>query len=143
MSFFANMRAERLIAEIKAAAEDGERDNRKALDRLARLGPAAIPRIIDALASADKQETAGFVTVLSALLDNKTFAAVAEGLKDGNQRTVAAVVWALGSSKNYSPQLLYGLLESPDAPKGPLVNVLIAQKSRLNARDLLKHAYQQ
>jgi serine/threonine-protein kinase len=143
MSFFANMRAERLIAEIKATSDGTERDNRKALDRLSKLGPAAIPRIIDALANADKQETAGFVSVLSAMLDNKTFPAVAEGLKDGNQRTVAAVVWALGSSKAYSPQLLYGILEQPDAPKGPIVNVLVAQKARLNARDLLKHAYQQ
>jgi serine/threonine-protein kinase len=143
MSFFANIRAERLIAEIKATSDGTERDNRKTLDRLSKLGPAAIPRIIDALANADKQETAAFVSVLTAMLDNKTFPAVAEGLKDGNQRTVAAIVWALGSSKNYSPQLLYQLLEQPDAPKGPIVNVLVAQKSRLNARDLLKHAYQQ
>jgi HEAT repeat protein/tRNA A-37 threonylcarbamoyl transferase component Bud32 len=143
MSFFANMRAERLIAEIKAAAEGGERDNRKVLDRLAKLGPSAIPRIIDALANADKQETAGFVTVLTALLDNKTFPLVAEGLKDGNQRTVAAVVWALGSSKAYNAHLLYALLESPDSPRGPIVNVMVAQKARLNAREVLKHAYQQ
>src|SRR5262245_36149307 len=126
MSFFSNMRAERLIAEIKAATEGGERDNRKALERLARIGPAAIPRIIDALATADKQETAGLVTVLSALLDNKTFPLVAEGLKDGNQRTVAAVVWALGSSKAYSADQLYALLEAPDSPRGPIVNVMVA-----------------
>jgi serine/threonine-protein kinase len=95
MSLFANMRAERLIAEIKATAEGGERDNRKALERLSKLGPAAIPRIIDALANADKQETAGFVSVLSAMLDNRTFGG-GRG-PDGNQRTVAAIVWALAA----------------------------------------------
>src|SRR4029450_7429498 len=39
--------------------------------------------------------------------------------------------------------MLYALLESPESPRGPIVNVLVAQKARLNARELLKHAYQQ
>jgi serine/threonine-protein kinase len=143
MSLFSNLRAERLIAEIKATGETTEAGTRKALDKLVKLGPAAIPRIIDALANADKQETAGFVNALSTLLDQRTFPAVAEGLKDGNQRTVAAVVWAMSSAKNYPASMLYGLLEDPASPKGPVVSILAAQKARLNARELLKHAYAQ
>ncbi len=107
MSLFSNLRAERLIAEIKASGDSGETGTRKALDKLVKLGPPAIPRIIDALANADKQETAGFVSALGTLLDQRTFPAVAEGLKDGNQRTVAAVVWAMSSSKNYPAPMLY------------------------------------
>src|SRR5512145_792042 len=143
MSLFSNLRAERLIAEIKATGETTEAGTRKALDKLVKLGPAAIPRIVDALANADKQETAGFVNALSTLLDQRTFPAVAEGLKDGNQRTVAAVVWAMSSAKNYPASMLYGLLEDPASPKGPVVSILAAQKARLNARELLKHAYAQ
>jgi serine/threonine-protein kinase len=143
MSLFSNLRAERLIAEIKGAGETTENGTRKALDRLVKLGPSAIPRIIDALANADKQETAGFVSALSSLLDQRTFPAIAEGLKDGNQRTVAAVVWAMSSGKNYPASMLYGLLENPEMPKGPVVSILAAQKARLNARELLKHAYAQ
>ena len=143
MSLLSNLRAERLIAEIKAAGDTPESDTRKALDKLAKLGPAAIPRIIDALANADKQETAGFVSALSSMLDARTFPVVAEGLKDGNQRTVAAVVWAMSSAKNYPASMLYNLLEQPDMPKGQVVSILAAQKARLNARELLKHAYAQ
>ncbi len=143
MSLFSNLRAEKLIADVKGSASGGDADAKKALEKLARLGPSAIPRIIDALANADKSETAGFVAVLSSMLDNKTFPLVAEGLKDGNQRTVAAIVWALGSSKGYTASLLYGLLENPEMPKGPVVGVITAQKARLNARELLKHAYAQ
>ena len=59
MSFFTNLRADRLIAEIKAAETgNGHRD---LLDKLTRLAPPALPRVIDALANADKNETAGFV----------------------------------------------------------------------------------
>jgi len=143
MSFITNLRAERLIAAIKAA---GSADNPAAVrsyEKLAALGPTAVPRIIDALASADNQETAGFVAVLVALLDNKSLPAVAAGLTDGNQRTVGAVTTALASARNYNPQLLLGMLEDPAAPKGPLVTVISAQKSRLNPREILKHAYGQ
>ena len=141
MSFFTNLRADRLIAEIKAAeAGNGHRD---LLEKLTRLGPSAIPRVIDALANADKTETAGFVAVLTALLDNRTFPLVAAGLTEGNQRTVGGVAAALSNSRNYAANLLYGLLDNPAMPRGTVVGILAAQKSRLNARDLLQRAYSQ
>ncbi|HEX9207501.1 MAG TPA: HEAT repeat domain-containing protein [Steroidobacteraceae bacterium] len=141
MSFITNLRADRLIAEIKAT-ETG-RDPREALEKLARLGASAIPRIIDALANADKQETKGFVAVLTALLDNKSFPVVAAGLVEGNQRTVAAVATALSNSQRYAPGLLLGLLDRPEMPKGTVVGIMAAHKSRLSARDLLLRSYTQ
>ena len=143
MSFITNLRADRLIAEIKATDQTGQTDNAKALEKLAKLGPSAIPRIIDALASAGKQETAGFVSVLSALLDYRTFPSIAAGLVDGNQRTVAAVTWALSTGRNYPTSLLLALLENPEMPKSQVVSILAAQKQRLNARDVLQRAYAQ
>src|SRR4051812_45847648 len=103
MSFFTNLRADRLIAEIKGAEPAS---NREALEKLSRLGSSAIPRVIDALATADKQETAGFVNVLASLLDNRTFASIAAGLADGNQRTASGVAAALASSRNYPASML-------------------------------------
>jgi serine/threonine-protein kinase len=143
MSFITNLRAERLIAAIKAAGSPDAPAAVRSFEKLAELGPSAIPRIIDALASADNQETAGFVAVLGALLDNKSLPAVAAGLVDGNQRTVTAVVTALAGGRNYNPHLLLTLLDDPAMPKGPLVTVITAQKSRLNPREILKHAYNQ
>ena len=98
MSFFTNLRAERLIADIKAVGDADDPAARRSFDKLVKLGPPAIPRIIDALANADKHETAGFVGVLASLLDNKTLPTVVAGLNDGNQRTVAAITWALSSA---------------------------------------------
>lgn len=141
MSFITNLRADRLIAEIRAADRADEAGRRKLLEKLARLGPTAIPRVIDALASADKEETAGFVSVLVALLDQKTLPAVAAGLADGNQRTVAAVTWALSSSNRIPVGQLYQLLDDPQMPKGPVVAVLTAHKARLGVRELLARAY--
>jgi eukaryotic-like serine/threonine-protein kinase len=142
MSFFTNLKADRLIADIKAAG-DGGGDADKALDRLGKLGPAAIPRIIDALSNADRQETEAFVRVLAALIDNKSLAEVIAALGDANPRTSAAIVAALSAGREYNPQLLLPLLDDPKAPRGPIVSVLAAQKSRLPARDLLIRAYNQ
>ncbi len=56
---------------------------------------------------------------------------------------MAAITWALSSSRGYSPQLLLGMLEDPAVPKGPIVSALAAHKTRLGAREVLKHAYSQ
>jgi HEAT repeat protein/tRNA A-37 threonylcarbamoyl transferase component Bud32 len=141
MSFFTNMKADRLIADIKAAGEGV--DTYQAMDRLGKLGPAAIPRIIDALSNADRQETEAFVRVLAALIDNKSLAHVVEALTEANQRTAAAIVAALSAGRGYNPQLLLPLLDDPNAPRGPIIAVLATQKSRLSARDLLTRAYNQ
>jgi serine/threonine-protein kinase len=143
MSFLTNMRADRLIADIKSAGEGNAEAARRAFEKLGKLGPTAIPRIVAALANADKHETAGYVGVLVDLLDNKSLPLVVEGLVDANARTVAALTWALSSARGYNPQLLLAMLENPAAPKGPIASVLAAQKARLSARDVLKHAYNQ
>ena len=44
MSFFTNLRADRLIAEIKAA--DDSDGHKSSLEKLVRLGASAIPRIL-------------------------------------------------------------------------------------------------
>jgi serine/threonine-protein kinase len=141
MSFLTNLRAERLIADIKASeAADA---HRAALEKLVRLGPGAIPRVLDALASASKQETTGFIAVLTALLDQRTFPLVAAGLTAGNQRTVAGAAAALSSSRNYPASQLFSLLDQPAMPKGTIVGILGAQKSRVSAREVLLRAYNQ
>ena len=106
MSFFSDLKAERLIAEIRGFGDPLHPESQKAFQKLAKIGAGAIPKILDALAVADKKETASYVDILSQLIDNKTFPILAEGLADGNARTVAAVSWALANSRNYSPGLL-------------------------------------
>jgi HEAT repeat protein/tRNA A-37 threonylcarbamoyl transferase component Bud32 len=141
MSIFTNLRADRLIAEIKAA--DASDRHGQALEKLAKLGPSAIPRIIDALPNASKQETQGFIAVLTRLLDTRTFPQVAAGLVSGNQRAAAGVAIAMANSREYSPSLLYGLLDQPDMPRGQVISIIAAHKTRLNARELLQRAYNQ
>src|ERR1044071_5090278 len=110
MSFFSDLKAERLIAEIRGIGDPLHPEARKAFEKLAKIGPGAVPKILDALAVADKKEAASYVEILTQLVDNKTFPQFVEGLSEGSPRTIAAVSWALTASHNYSPTLLIDLL---------------------------------
>jgi serine/threonine-protein kinase len=118
-------------------------DAQKAFQKLVKLGPGAIPKIIETLAVADKKETASYVEILAQLVDNKTFPIVAQGLSDDSPRTVAAIGMALTASRNYSPNLLIDLLNAEDVSKPAVLDIIAAQKSRFTVRDLLQHAYTQ
>ena len=73
MSFFSDLRAERLIAEIRGIGDPLHPESQKALQKLVKIGAGAIPKILDALAVADRRETAAYVDILAQLIDNKSF----------------------------------------------------------------------
>ena len=143
MSFFSDLKAERLIAEIRNIGDPMHPDAQKAFQKLAKIGAGAIPKILDTVAAADKKETAAYVEILAQLVDNKTFPLLAQGLVDGSPRTVAAVGWALTASTNYSSSLLIDLLGREDIAKPALIEIIAAQKNRFSVRELLQHAYNQ
>ncbi|MGH8722777.1 MAG: HEAT repeat domain-containing protein, partial [Burkholderiales bacterium] len=95
------------------------------------------------LPTADKQETLGYVEVLSSLIDTRTCPQVARGLSESNPRAVAGIAWALSSSKNYPPAMLLDLLSAEDIAKPAVLDVIAAQKNRFNLRELLNAAYNQ
>jgi len=137
------MKAERLIAEIKASGDPAGPVARKALGRLASMGSGAIEPIIEALPSADKQETVGYVEVLSSLVDTKSFPLFAKGLSESNPRAVAGIAWALSSSKSYPPSMLLDMLAHENISKPAVPAIIAAHKTRFSVRELLSAAYNQ
>lgn len=143
MSFFSDLRAERLIAEIRGIGDPLHPDSQKALQKLIKIGGGAIPKILDALAVADRKETACYVDVLTQLIDNKSFPVLVESMAEASPRTLTAIGQALTISRNYSASLLIELLGRADMPKPIILEVIAAQKGRFTVRDLLQHAYSQ
>ncbi len=143
MAFFSTYRADRLIAEVRESGDPGSPKARQALDRLKGLGAAAVEPIVEALAGADKRETAAFVDVLASLVDNKSFPVFAKALAEDNPRALSAVAWALSSAHSYSPQLLLDLLHKPGVSRQAVLGVIGAHRKRFAVRDLLNSAYQQ
>jgi serine/threonine-protein kinase len=145
MGLFADIRAERLIAELRSIGDCTHPDAQKALQKLAGVGAGAIPKILEALAAAGTQETAAYVEILTQLADNKTVPAlITEGFAaKGNARTAAAVAWALSNSSNYNTSHLIEALGNADMPKAQILDIIEAQRHRFTVRELLQHAYTQ
>ncbi|MFZ2506846.1 MAG: HEAT repeat domain-containing protein [Steroidobacteraceae bacterium] len=143
MGLFSAYRADRLIAEVRESGDPASPRAQQALARLQGLGATAVKPIVDALSTADKRETIAFVEILSGLADNKTFPVLAKALAEENPRSVAGVAWALSTSRAYSPSLLLELLSEPDVSRPALLEVIAAQKTRFQLRDLLNAAYLQ
>ena len=54
MGFLSNFRADSLIVKIRTLANPAHPEAQAALAKLVKLGPSAIPKIVEALATADK-----------------------------------------------------------------------------------------
>jgi eukaryotic-like serine/threonine-protein kinase len=143
MSLFANYRADRLIAEVKSSGNPGSPLAQKALEKLTALGSDAIDAIVDALATAEKRETAAYVEVLSRLIDSKTLPVLLKTMSEATGRAMSGIAWALSSSKNYPAHALLDALGKQGMPKQALLDVISAQKARFTVRELLNAAYSQ
>src|SRR6516165_9605569 len=143
MSFFTNLRADRLITEIRSSPDPTSSDTQKAIVRLKDMGPGAIESIFAVLPDADKGATIAFVDVLSSLVSHKTFPQYIRGLVEGSPRVIAGITWALSTSHNYPAHLLIDALATPGVSKSALLEAIAAQKTRFGVRELLNAAYAQ
>src|SRR6267142_4510974 len=143
MSFFTNLRADRLITEIRSTSDQESPVTQKAVARLKDLGSGAIEPVFAALPDASKEATVAFVEVLTGLVSQKTFPQFVRGLVEGSARVIKGISWALTSNRNYPPHLLIEALATPGIAKPAILEVISAQKNRFGVRELLNAAYQQ
>jgi eukaryotic-like serine/threonine-protein kinase len=143
MSFFTNLRADRLITEIRSTTDPESPVTQKAVARLRDLGAGAIEPVFAALPDASKTATVAFVEVLTGLVSQKTFPQFVRGLVEGSARVIHGISWALTSNRNYPPHLLIEALATPGISKPAILEVISAQKTRFGVRELLTAAYQQ
>jgi HEAT repeat protein/tRNA A-37 threonylcarbamoyl transferase component Bud32 len=142
MSFFTNLRADRLVSEIRSGTGPNDPAVQKAAAKLKGLGPGVIDAVLAALPEAEKNLTVVLVDVLSAQISAKTFPRFLRGLVEGSPRVIAGISWALTTSRNFPPHLLLEALNQPGVSKSALLEIVASQKSRFNVRELLGVAYQ-
>jgi len=141
MNFYTAYQADRLISQIREEADPTSPNAKKAFQKLGKLGNAAVPKILEALASADKRQTVEYVELLSSLTDDKTLPSIARGLTEDEPRIVSGTAWALSSNSRYNINRLVDFLGEDDYSKPALIEVLSAHKDRLNVRQLLQQVY--
>ena len=110
MNFLTSLQADRLIAQIREEADPTSANAKKAFQKLGKLGNGAVPKILEALAAADRKQTVEYVELLSSLISDKTLPLITRGLADGDPRTVAGTAWALSTNKRYNVNRLVDLL---------------------------------
>ena len=135
MSFFANMRAERLIADIRGIGDPSHPESQKASRSSRSSAPARFRKILDALADRGQARNAGVVRRApdAAGRQQDVSRCSCEGLIDGSPRTVAAV--ALGAHRaatTIRPTLLLDAARTPGRVRSrPCSDVIAAQKHAL------------
>ena len=142
MSFLHTLQADRLISQIREQADPTSPTAKKAFEKLGKLGNAAVPKILEALASADKRQTVEYVELLSSLTDDKTLPVVARGLTEDEPRIVSGDrVGAIDQSPlQHQPRSSTSSARTTIRSR-PCIEVLSAHKERLNVRQLLQQVY--
>jgi eukaryotic-like serine/threonine-protein kinase len=141
MNFITSFNADRLIAQIREEADPSSTEGKKLFAKLGKLGSGAIPKILEALASADKRQTVEYIELLNALVSDKTLPLITRGLADGDPRTISGTAAALANSRKFNVNRLVDLLGEDEYSKAAIVEVLQAHKDRLNVRQLLAQIY--
>ncbi|MDH4021562.1 MAG: hypothetical protein OEV14_00405, partial [Gammaproteobacteria bacterium] len=142
MKFFSTLKAERCLSQLLSEPDAGSPAARKALASLQGVGAEAIPRIIDAIGTADKSHSGALITLLASLLDDQSFEHYAAGLAHPNKQSVAGVTRALALAGTYDTNRLLALLGNDDVFKPALIEILGIVRKRLNSRELLRRAYE-
>jgi len=141
MKFLSTFKAERSIARLLEENNVESPTARKAAETLKTIGVNALPKVIDALAVADKQQTNVLIDALSSQLNDKTFPAYAAGLQHSNPRCVQGVTWALSTTGGYDVNKLLDLLGTEGISTPAVIEVLRTKKERLGVSALLRKAY--
>jgi len=142
MALLGGFRADQLIGDLTGQADPSSRAAQKTVERLKKLGPKVIPRIIDALAMSDKKHTMVFVDILASYVNDKTLRFYREGLADGSERVVSGTAWALSSANGYNANSLLEFFDDKEVSKPALIEVLKVHKNNLNVHELLRRAYE-
>lgn len=142
MAILGGFRADQMIAQLTSETDTDSPASQKLIERLKKIGPKVIPRVIDALAMSDKSHTMVFVDILSSYVSNKTLKYFKEGLADGGERVVSGTAWALSSANNYDANALLEFFDDAEVSKPALIEVLKVHKKNLSVHDLLRRAYE-
>ena len=141
MSFITTFQADRLISQIAEQTDPKSPGAQKAFAKLGKLGAGAVPKILEALGSADKGQTAAYVDLLGKLANDKNLMMVVRGLADTDPRIVAGTALALSTSKAFNINRLAELLSEDEYSKSAIIEVLTTHRKRLNIRQLLAQIY--
>jgi HEAT repeat protein len=143
MGMLGSLRTGRLVAQLSSVDDLDSPKAAKVVERLRKLGGAAVKTIADGLETADRDETGFRVELLSRLATDKSLPEFVKQLRSENQRVTSGIVWALRKGRGYNANRIVDLFARQDLPKAALCEILGDQKDRIDVRRVLSQAYTQ
>jgi len=143
MSVLGGFRTNRLVSQLQEMNELGSPKAEKILERLRKLGGAAIRNLIEELELAARHDADFLVDILALLVTDKNLTHYAQGLASENNRIVPGLIAALSRAKSYNANKIIELFNVDAIPKAALCEIAFAQKKRLDVRRVLTQAYLQ
>jgi serine/threonine-protein kinase len=137
VNLFGGLVADRLIASIQGPEDLETEAGQRALIRLRKIGGPAMTRVVTAIETADRERATALARVLGVLISVRTFPDAIEALRHAEARGRQALVWALSHSKDYNVNKLLEHLDDYTIPRSALLEVLEAQKERLDFKPFL------
>lgn len=135
MSLIKGFRTNKAIDTLLACSSVNNPEAKEAFVKLKQIGAPSIPKLIQALGESPANSPVEHLLV--SMLDNRTLAHYVDGLADQDSRIIAGTMRVLANSKQYDPNRLFELFDDPDIPKNILVQILLAQREKLDAKTLL------
>ena len=135
MSLIKGFKTNKAIDVLLSSTSVNTPEAKEAIGKIKQIGAPAIPKLI--LAMGECPANSPIEQLLISMLDNRTLAHYIDGLADQDSRIVAGTMRVLVHSKQYDPNRLFDLFDDPDIPKNVLVQILLAHKTKLNAKTLL------
>jgi eukaryotic-like serine/threonine-protein kinase len=142
VNIFGAFTADRLVAGIRQPSDLESAAGKKAVAKLRKVGGPALRRVVTELETADTERVLALSRVLGILISPRTLPDAIAATANANARSLQGIVWALSNSKDYNPNKLLNHLADEELPRAALLEILAAQKDRLEARLLLNRAYQ-
>jgi eukaryotic-like serine/threonine-protein kinase len=142
MKLFGSFMAERLLAGIQKPADLESDAGKKTAARLRKIGGPALRKAVAELESADKSRSQALSRLLGILISARTLPDALSVMPNINAKALQGLVWAMANSRDYDPNKLVEQLANDSLPRAAILEILNAQKDRLEVRLLLNRAYQ-
>lgn len=137
MGLFDNYRIKKAIDTLLSTQNSASPEVTQAAQKLKHIGPAALPKLIEALGAGRNHET--IVSVLAAMIQTDTLPMCIDALTNApSQRVEVGMLEVLARGDKYDPNKLLGLFTNPKISREHLEKVLIAQKHKLHPDALLR-----
>jgi len=136
MNLLDTYRINRAVTVLLTSQDTASAETQQAVATLKRLGPSAIPKLIEALGKVHNPRT--IVAFLTPLVQNATLPLFGEGLASTNPRLVAGVVEVLTQATTYDPNRLLEFFTDPRIAKMTLGKLLTVRKETLQPELLLR-----